>query len=438
MALGWHLLGPVLQAREPLGRLGRRGRLGHLRARGVGVERGDGHEQLPLALGDGDPAGGERPAVAHPLDDELDRLARRARLGEVGVQRLRVLVGDGGGRGQQRLGEGLAAEDPVEAARLGHHAEAVVADGLGIERREQPVERLEDRLLQRRVVLLELHGDMVTTAPVWNPLDRRVGQGGPAVRTSTTTGSPMPADQSRPTSARYPTSEQMMEVAVAATGLTDFGPGDFREGLDVLLESLATDAGLAPSHRRGRGRPAPDPAHQPAARRAVVPRPPRGRRRAGRGAGARHRAPPHRHHRPRQHALARPAVPQPAHVGAAQPGAAAGARRRARRPPPPGLRRRDRGAAARGPRHAPLRGRRQRGGQRRARHGLPRPAVHAAGLRLPPLVAGGRLHRVLRLPPPGGQAARLAAAARTAGSTRRPTTSSTSTRWWPPTPTPGS
>jgi hypothetical protein len=46
---------------------------------------------------------------------------------------------------------------------------------------------------------------------------------------------------------RYPTSEQMMEVAVEATGLTDFGPGDFRDGLDVLLDSLANDAGLHPS-----------------------------------------------------------------------------------------------------------------------------------------------------------------------------------------------
>ena len=43
----------------------------------------------------------------------------------------------------------------------------------------------------------------------------------------------MAADQSRPTSARYPTSEQMMDVAVTSTGLTDFGAGDFREGLDV-------------------------------------------------------------------------------------------------------------------------------------------------------------------------------------------------------------
>jgi hypothetical protein len=46
---------------------------------------------------------------------------------------------------------------------------------------------------------------------------------------------------------RYPTSEQMMDLAVAKTGLGDFGPGDFREGLDVLLASLADDAGLDPS-----------------------------------------------------------------------------------------------------------------------------------------------------------------------------------------------
>ena len=246
--------------------------------------------------------------------------------------------------------------------------------------------------------------DRVGRRPLEAPGPHRPVPGGLARRL------PPPRRGAPVTPSRYPTSEQMMEVAVAATGLTDFGPGDFREGLDVLLESLATDAGLAPSTDAAVVGVLQTQAHQPAARRAVVPRPSRGRRRAGRGAGPRHRAAPHRHHRPRQHALARPAVPQPAHVGAAQPGAATGARRRARRPPPPGLRRRDRSAAARGPRHAPLRGRRQRRGQRRARHGLPRPAVHAAGLRLPPLVAGGRLHRVLRLPPPGGQAARLAAA----------------------------
>lgn len=46
---------------------------------------------------------------------------------------------------------------------------------------------------------------------------------------------------------RYPTSEQLLEQAQDLTGLSDFGPGDFREGLDVLLASLTDDAGLDPS-----------------------------------------------------------------------------------------------------------------------------------------------------------------------------------------------
>ncbi|MCU1364403.1 MAG: sulfotransferase family protein [Ilumatobacteraceae bacterium] len=39
----------------------------------------------------------------------------------------------------------------------------------------------------------------------------------------------------------------MMDLATSSSGLDDFGPGDFREGLDVLLQSLATDARLDPS-----------------------------------------------------------------------------------------------------------------------------------------------------------------------------------------------
>jgi hypothetical protein len=38
-----------------------------------------------------------------------------------------------------------------------------------------------------------------------------------------------------------------MAEASLATGLTDFGPGDFREGLEVLLESLTRDADLDPT-----------------------------------------------------------------------------------------------------------------------------------------------------------------------------------------------
>jgi hypothetical protein len=46
---------------------------------------------------------------------------------------------------------------------------------------------------------------------------------------------------------RYPSSDLLMAEATKATGLLDFGPGDFREGLDVLLESLERDADLSPS-----------------------------------------------------------------------------------------------------------------------------------------------------------------------------------------------
>jgi hypothetical protein len=45
--------------------------------------------------------------------------------------------------------------------------------------------------------------------------------------------------------ARYPSGATLMAQAREATGLTDFGPGDFREGLDVLLDSLARDADLS-------------------------------------------------------------------------------------------------------------------------------------------------------------------------------------------------
>jgi Sulfotransferase family len=46
---------------------------------------------------------------------------------------------------------------------------------------------------------------------------------------------------------RYPTGATLMAEAMAAVGLSDFGPGDFREGLDVLLDSLERDADLDPS-----------------------------------------------------------------------------------------------------------------------------------------------------------------------------------------------
>ena len=47
--------------------------------------------------------------------------------------------------------------------------------------------------------------------------------------------------------ARYPGGDILLSEAVEATGLSDFGPGDFREGLDVLLDSLERDGDLSPS-----------------------------------------------------------------------------------------------------------------------------------------------------------------------------------------------
>jgi hypothetical protein len=47
--------------------------------------------------------------------------------------------------------------------------------------------------------------------------------------------------------ARYPSADQLLAQAAAATGLDDYGPGDFREGLTVLLDSLERDANLSPS-----------------------------------------------------------------------------------------------------------------------------------------------------------------------------------------------
>lgn len=48
--------------------------------------------------------------------------------------------------------------------------------------------------------------------------------------------------------ARYPSSDTLLAEAIeAAGGPTDFGPGDFRAGLDVLLASLEHDGDLNPS-----------------------------------------------------------------------------------------------------------------------------------------------------------------------------------------------
>jgi hypothetical protein len=46
---------------------------------------------------------------------------------------------------------------------------------------------------------------------------------------------------------RYPSAEQLLEEAAAGARLSDFGPGDFRKGLLVLLDSLERDGDLDPS-----------------------------------------------------------------------------------------------------------------------------------------------------------------------------------------------
>ena len=43
---------------------------------------------------------------------------------------------------------------------------------------------------------------------------------------------------------RYPTADRLLQQAIAESGHEDFGPGDFREGLEVLLDSLERDGDL--------------------------------------------------------------------------------------------------------------------------------------------------------------------------------------------------
>lgn len=45
---------------------------------------------------------------------------------------------------------------------------------------------------------------------------------------------------------RYPPAEQLLHEAISEAGHCDFGPGDFREGLSMLLESLERDGDLGP------------------------------------------------------------------------------------------------------------------------------------------------------------------------------------------------
>jgi hypothetical protein len=46
---------------------------------------------------------------------------------------------------------------------------------------------------------------------------------------------------------RYPNAETLLAEVVESTGLSDFGPGDFRAGLGALLDSLERDGDLSPA-----------------------------------------------------------------------------------------------------------------------------------------------------------------------------------------------
>ena len=54
-----------------------------------------------------------------------------------------------------------------------------------------------------------------------------------------------------PAASRYPTLQELLDEASTSTRLTDFGPGDFRAGLEALLRSLTDDADLDPSTDAG-------------------------------------------------------------------------------------------------------------------------------------------------------------------------------------------
>ena len=140
----------------------------------------------------------------------------------------------------------------------------------------------------------------------------------------------------------------------------------------MLLESLAHDAGLSPStDDEVVGAPL-KATRQPPSDRGLVQGSPGDRGPARLRAGGCHRAAPYGHDRPGQHALARPATPQPADVGTAGSVPPADNRGRGRGPQTTCLRGGERRPPRRGQGHAHLRARCQRRRQRHPRHGVPR------------------------------------------------------------------
>jgi sulfotransferase family protein len=57
----------------------------------------------------------------------------------------------------------------------------------------------------------------------------------------------MTASRGATSASRYPDAESLIADAAASAGLSDFGPGDFRVGLEVLLDSLEHESDLDPA-----------------------------------------------------------------------------------------------------------------------------------------------------------------------------------------------
>jgi hypothetical protein len=104
------------------------------------VEGGGQIEDRAALLHGGDPARGERPPVADPLDLVHDRHPRPTRAQEVRVQRVhRPVALRGAAGGHQRLPGDLAAEDPLQGLLRAAPTEDVDLDLLQVEQVDKPL-----------------------------------------------------------------------------------------------------------------------------------------------------------------------------------------------------------------------------------------------------------------------------------------------------------
>jgi hypothetical protein len=102
------------------------------------------------------------------------------------------------------------------------------------------------------------------------------------------------------------TPASLMDQARAETGLSDFGPDDFIERLDVYCTALREEAGLSNVGRFNNQQQLVKVAEEPAARRGPRGPPPGGARRRDPRAHRHLRPPAHRHHAPAQPDVGRP------------------------------------------------------------------------------------------------------------------------------------